>query len=146
MNSPTNLSKNKYSCISLILVLRIYIISSRLLVKLNPWMIIKLAISITVGENIVGALKMWNDYGVIKSLFLLILDSYIVLYSIAPCKVITLNLLSFIFDYYFFALLLYFPFCSYCSSNYRSFSFLEGDINKFSLTARFRTKENNTNN
>ena len=53
-----------------------------------------LGIKNTVGENINGSTKMLNYYG---SIYLIISVSNIRLFSIAPCKVIALNLLCFIY-------------------------------------------------
>ena len=51
-------------------------------------------LSYTVGENIIGASKIWNNYGGIH-LFPQYCDSNIGLFSFASCKVIALNLLCF---------------------------------------------------
>ena len=61
---------------------------------------------ITVGENIIGTNKIWNNYGAIHyfffskiaiAIFKVINFGNIILFSIAPCEVIVLNLLCFIY-------------------------------------------------
>ena len=51
----------------------------------------------TVGENIIVTKKIRNNYGAIQLLFFRYCKSNIGLFSIAPCKDITLNLLCFIY-------------------------------------------------
>ena len=51
----------------------------------------------TVGKNIIATIKIRNNYGAIQSFTFPILRSNIGLYSIAPCKVITLDPLCILF-------------------------------------------------
>ena len=51
----------------------------------------------TVGENIIAAPKIRNNYGAIESFIVQYCDSNIGLFYIAPCKVITLNPLCILF-------------------------------------------------
>ena len=51
----------------------------------------------TVGENIIATTKIRNNYCGIQSLNFQYCDSSIGLFSIAPCKVIILNLLNILF-------------------------------------------------
>ena len=67
----------------------------------------------TVGENIIGDLKIPNNYGAIE----------LFIFSIAPCKVMALNCLH--LYYIFFASLLYFHFYSHHSfSRFKDHTFL----------------------
>ena len=61
----------------------------------------------SVGKNNIGAPKMEKKCGAFKMFMLPNFDSNIGLFSIAPCNVITLHLLFFIFWYQTLASILY---------------------------------------